>query len=299
MILWGAYVRATGSGAGCGAHWPLCNGTVVPRDPAAATLIELTHRLTSGLALLAVLALLWGAFRTFPRGHRVRAGAALTVFFMLTEAAIGAGLVLFEMVAENASMARALWMSAHLLNTFFLLAALAITAWWGSGGPAVALRGSRPVPWILGAGILALLVLGMSGAITALGDTLYPARSLAQGIRDDFSPTASVLVRLRVFHPLIALGVGLYVVLSAGMVTRLRPHPTTRRLARGLTLAFLAQIGIGFLNLALLAPVWLQLVHLLLADIVWVLLVLMTVSALRAPRYGPLARSVDAAGVGA
>ncbi len=34
VALWGAYVRATGSGAGCGSHWPTCNGEILPRAPA-------------------------------------------------------------------------------------------------------------------------------------------------------------------------------------------------------------------------------------------------------------------------
>src|SRR5262245_62215656 len=69
VIVWGAVVRATGSGAGCGSHWPLCNGVVVPRSPSMATLIELGHRLTSGLALLLVLGLVIGAWRQIGRAH--------------------------------------------------------------------------------------------------------------------------------------------------------------------------------------------------------------------------------------
>ena len=44
VILWGAVVRATSSGAGCGDHWPLCNGVVLQSNPRLATLIELAHR---------------------------------------------------------------------------------------------------------------------------------------------------------------------------------------------------------------------------------------------------------------
>src|SRR5829696_8162535 len=98
VILWGAYVRATGSGAGCGSHWPLCNGEVVPRAAAAQTLIEFTHRATSGLALLAVVALVAWVFQAFPRRHPARKGAASSLVLILTEAAVGAGLVLFELV---------------------------------------------------------------------------------------------------------------------------------------------------------------------------------------------------------
>src|SRR5919197_2484990 len=126
VILWGAYVRATGSGAGCGAHWPLCNGEFVPRSPAAQTLVEFTHRLSSGLALLFALALPLWTFRVTPPRHPARSAAVWCLIFMLLEAAIGAGLVLFQLVAHDPSIARAYAMSAHLVNTFLLLAAITL-----------------------------------------------------------------------------------------------------------------------------------------------------------------------------
>ena len=103
VILWGAYVRATGSGAGCGSHWPLCNGEVIPRTGQIETLVEFTHRLSSGAAFLLVVGMLVWAWRIFPRRHRVRAAAIFSMIFMITEAFVGAGLVLFELVADNAS----------------------------------------------------------------------------------------------------------------------------------------------------------------------------------------------------
>ncbi len=280
VILWGAFVRATGSGAGCGSHWPLCNGQVVPQAPQVETLIEFSHRLTSGLSLLLVLAMFVWAWRAFPKGHSVRLGAGLSLFFIVTEALIGAGIVLLELVADNASMARAAWMAAHLLNTFLLLGALTLTAWWASGGEPVRLRRQGSLAWLLGLGIGATLFLGMSGAVTALGDTLFPAASLAEGIRQEFSPAANFMVRLRIFHPVIAVITGLYLVVAGGVTSFLRPTPLTRRLARSLTVLYLVQLGVGLLNVALLAPVWMQLVHLLLADFVWIALVLLAATAL-------------------
>src|SRR5262249_872473 len=129
VIVWGAYVRASKSGAGCGSHWPLCNGEVIPNSPTIKTLIEYSHRLSSGLALLLVVGMLVWVFRAYARKHQLRYLSAFAMFFMLMEAAIGAGLVLFEMVAENKSIARALWISAHLINTFLLIGTLALTAW--------------------------------------------------------------------------------------------------------------------------------------------------------------------------
>jgi heme A synthase len=280
VILWGAFVRATGSGAGCGSHWPLCNGEVVPRAPALATLIELGHRLTSGVALLLVAGLVVGAWRGFPRGHPARLGAALSGLFIVTEALIGAGLVLFEYVAADTRVARAYWVGGHLFNTFLLVAALVLTAWWASGGRPLRLRGQGPsAAWLL-TSIAAVLVLGISGAVTALGDTLFPVESLAEGSALTFSPTAHVFVRLRVWHPALAVVVGLLLAGAAVAAVRARPRPVVRRCAAALAALYGVQLLVGVLNVWLLAPVALQLVHLLLSDGVWVALVLMAAAAL-------------------
>src|SRR6185503_6073570 len=193
VILWGAFVRATGSGAGCGSHWPTCNGEVIPRPKTLATVIELTHRLTSGAVLVMVLVELVWALAVFPKGHPARRGAVLSTFFMVNEALIGAALVLFEYVAHDKSVGRAVWMSIHLVNTFFLVAALTCTAYWGAGGARLRLRDQGLVFALVIAGALGTLVVGVSGAITALGDTLFAAPSLARGLADDLSPAAHFL----------------------------------------------------------------------------------------------------------
>lgn len=279
VILWGAYVRATGSGAGCGSHWPLCSGQVIPRTPQVETMIEFTHRVSSGLALLLVIGLMVWAFRLYPKGHSVRLGASLSMFFMLTEALVGAGLVLFELVADNASTARALVIAIHLVNTFLLLAALTLTAWWASGGKPIQLKGQGWPGLALGLGLLSMLLLGASGAVTALGDTLFPASSLAEGLQQKFSPTAHFLVRLRLFHPLIAIGVGVYILTVIGLFNVLHPDRRTQYLSRIFAGLYLGQLGAGALNVFLLAPVWLQLGHLLLSDLIWIILVLLLASA--------------------
>jgi heme A synthase len=280
IILWGAYVRASGSGAGCGSHWPLCNGEVLPRNPQIETLVEFTHRLTSGFALVLVVALLIWAFRAYPKGHVVRLGAGLSTLLIIVEALIGAGLVLFMLVADNASIARALFMAIHLANTFLLLAALTLTAWWASGGQPIQVRKQGAAAWLLGIGIVGTLVLGVSGAITALGDTLFPATSLAEGLRQDLSPTAHILIRLRLLHPTIAIGLGVYLLFAASCVSVLRPDAQTKRFARSMLGLFMLQLAAGLLNVVLLAPIWMQLVHLLLADLVWIVLILLTATAL-------------------
>jgi heme A synthase len=280
VILWGAYVRASGSGAGCGSHWPLCNGQVIPRAAQIETLVEFTHRLTTGLAGLLVLFMFIWAWRAYAQGHLVRQGAAWSLFFMVTEGLIGAALVLFELVAYNDSLARAISGALHLLNTFFLLAALTLTAWWASGGQPIRLRNQGAPSLLLGVGLLGLLLLGASGAVTALGDTIFPAGSLAEGLRQDFSPTAHFLVRLRLWHPAIAIVLGLYLVLAGSAVRVMRPMPDTIRFSRALIALFLVQLAAGTLNVLLLAPIWLQLIHLLLADLVWITLVLLCAAVL-------------------
>jgi len=284
VILWGAYVRATGSGAGCGAHWPLCNGEVLPRAPTAEMLVEFSHRLTSGLALLGVVALLWWTFKARPAGDPARRGATWSMIFMLAEAAVGAGLVLFQLVADNTSMARALFMAVHLVNTFLLVASLTLTAHWLSGGSPVRLTGRGTLGWMCGLGATALMLVGVSGAIAALGDTLFPSSSFAEALAADLSPTSHALIRLRLLHPALSVAVGILLVLGVPRLP-VPPDDTRGRLAsRALVVLATVQLSVGFLNVILLAPVWMQLVHLLLADLIWVAFVLTAASVLAARR---------------
>jgi heme A synthase len=274
VILWGAYVRATGSGAGCGSHWPLCNGEVIPRSSTFETLVEFTHRLSSGLALILILGMFVWAFRKYPRQHIVRMGATLSVILIFTEALVGAGLVLFSWVAKDESLGRVIAMAVHLVNTFLLLAALTLTAWWASGGARIRLSDKGLITWAFGLGLLGVLILGVTGAITALGDTLFPAGSLAQGLSQDFSPTAHFLIRLRVFHPFIALLTGIYTVSLAVWIGLSREDRMARRMTVLLSVIFILQLIAGLINLVLLAPVPMQIIHLLLADLLWISFVL-------------------------
>ena len=268
VILWGAYVRASGSGAGCGGHWPLCNGQVLPPSHQAATLIEYAHRATSGIALMGVFALALWARRVFPKGHRARTAAALAALFIVTEALLGAGLVLFNYVAQDASAGRAIYLSLHLANTQLLLAALAITAWFAAHPDAKPARPFIPA-------LIALPVavgVSITGVIAALGDTLFPATSLAAGIRQDFSPAVALLVRLRVIHPALAIVSSAFFIYVALGALRARYGQGTQRAAWSVLVLVLAQLCAGALNIALLAPVWMQLLHLLLADLLWIAL---------------------------
>ncbi|MEW5981029.1 MAG: COX15/CtaA family protein [Acidobacteriota bacterium] len=284
VILWGAYVRATGSGAGCGAHWPLCNGEVIPRTTTVEMAIEFSHRASSGLALLAVIVLLFWVRRSCSAGHRARLGAASSLVFILTEAGLGAGLVLFRLVAGDESLARVLVMPLHLANTLVLLACLTLTAHWVSGGAPVSLRGRGRTAAIVVGALVALAGVGTTGAVAAIGDTLYPATSLVDGIRRDWSPTASLAIRLRILHPTLAVAAGVF--LMFGLMARVRVPPGDERGQRAkhaLIGLIVAQVLFGFANLWMLAPIWMQLVHLLLADLMWIALVLTGAAVLAGP----------------
>jgi cytochrome c oxidase assembly protein subunit 15 len=276
VILWGAFVRASGSGAGCGSHWPLCNGEVVPMAASMETLVEYGHRLTSGLALVAVVWLVVWAWRTYPARHRVRIAALWAFVFIIIEALIGAGLVLLEYVASNVSVARAFWMAGHLLNTFLLLGALTLTAWWASGGQPLRLRGQDALGWMMAIALVGMALLGANGGITALGDTLI----LTAGISPAESTVVAALRDLRILHPILAFVVSGLVGAAVWIAINRRPGAQTRRFGRLVVALIVAQLLLGALNVALKAPIWLQLTHLLAADLIWITLVLLAASAL-------------------
>jgi heme A synthase len=244
-----------------------------------ATIIEYSHRLTSGVALLAVLALVVWTFRVRPAGHPARTGAALSLAFIVSEAAVGAGLVLFRLVADNATMARAMFMAVHLLNTFILLGVLTLTAWWLSGGSRLAFRGNRAAALSIAAGCAGLLLAGASGAVAALGDTLFPSMTLTDALWADLSASSHVLIRLRMLHPVFAVGAALVLLAFAPRLARGHGERAVRG-ARTVTLLVALQLALGFLNVVLLAPVWLQLLHLLVADAIWIGFVLLGATAL-------------------
>ena len=285
VILWGAFVRATGAGAGCGSHWPLCNGVVVPRNPRLETLIELGHRLTSGLDVLLVGLLVYLVWRNYAPGHRARTFAVLSMVFLIAEALIGAGLVIFEQVAENTSETRGIWVGGHLVNTFLLLAVLAQCAWsMGERKTGPETNGFWTGLW-LKAAMAGMLLLGISGAITALGDTLFPVASLAEGKAMTFAVDSHPFVRLRIWHPVLAIAVGAVLALAAYRAASTAPGgSTTRILAVICVCLYACQLGLGVANMWFLAPIPLQMGHLLLADLGWISLILLaSPSAERAP----------------
>lgn len=285
VILWGAVVRATGSGNGCGDHWPLCEGQVIPHAAQIATVIEFAHRLTSGVAVLFVIGLVYFAFRRFAKGHRARRYAAAALFFTLTEGLLGAALVLFGDVGNNASPSRVFILSLHLVNTFLLLASLALTAKWAGGDGLILSSGraeiAEPRPRSRGlvvAYVLALigtLALAVTGTIAALADTLFHATSLAQGFEWDVSGTSSPLLHLRIIHPALAVFVGTFLIVLAVHTLITPTPPAAKQAATALAGLVALQFCLGLLNVLLLTPVWVQVLHLLNADLVWITLVLL------------------------
>jgi heme A synthase len=279
VILFGAVVRITGSGAGCGQHWPSCNGEVAHLPRSLETGIELTHRVTSGLALVGVILVVVLSFRAYPKGHLVRRASGWALVFMLVEALIGAALVLFALVANNASLWRAVVMPAHLVSTYALTAALYLTLARQPAPPPPRASGAWQLFWL---GAAVLVVISGTGAVTALGDTLYPpsVTDAAARMAEDHGDGSTFLQRLRVLHPVVAvLGGALLATLAARLARRVGSAAATRA-ARLVTLAVGVQLAAGIVNVLLSAPGWLQVLHLALALFVWLTFVRLGVEVL-------------------
>jgi heme A synthase len=215
------------------------------------------------------------AFRYYPKGNLVRKGAVLSMIFIITEALVGAGLVLFEWVADDASSGRVISIAVHLINTFILLAFLALTAWWASTESKMYFAGRKFLTSGFVLGFLGVILIGVTGAITALGDTLFPSNSIFEGIQADFSNPAHFLIRLRIWHPIIAVVVGFYLMFLGVLISLFYESETIKRLAWILFCGVILQLVAGLINVLLLAPIWMQILHLFLADFVWISFVLL------------------------
>lgn len=282
VVLWGAYVRATGSGAGCGDKWPECGGAVLGASANAHTIIEFTHRATSGIALLMVAALVIWSWRVTTKRDWARYSAVLAAVFLANEALLGAALVLLGHVAGDKSSGRILFLCLHFGNTLLLLAMLALTAWWLRKANSSLRLIRKPCEVLaIGAGLFATMVIGITGAVAALGDTLYPAMSLRSSLAQDFGSGTPALLRLRLVHPVVAVTAAVYIVWVVFAITRRQARPTKAPIA--LLVLFLAQIGIGVINVLLLAPIWLQIVHLCVADLLWITLAIVSAELLFEP----------------
>lgn len=275
VIVWGAFVRSSGSGAGCGSHWPLCNGQVLPVASGMKTWIEFAHRASSGGSLLLAGVLGYWAWNAFPAGHGARKAALRSVAFTLAEALIGAFIVLLGLVAQNQSLTRAVSISLHYTNTLLLLASLVQTAWRADSEQSLRPRAvlwSSERTWRVA--FFGVILTGAAGAITALGDTLFPASSLASGIQSELAAGAPRLLALRIYHPVLAVGVATYLIWF--LDARLGIHfddGVGRKLKSALVGTVVLQLILGASNVILLAPTTIQLLHLLTAEVLWILLI--------------------------
>jgi len=228
--------------------------------------------------MVLVFGLTAATFRVVSAGYPARRASLAASGFMIVEALVGAALVLLELVGENDSKARAVVMAIHLVNTMALVAALVVCLWlvrrpqlrsldWKFAG----LSG-----WAYG-GAATLAVVSAAGAVTALGDTLYPVVGTTL---DAARPEGDVhfLDLLRGVHPVLAVIGSVILVWGAGRLTdaesqradREAPIGPRTRAARLIVALVVFQIFLGLVNIGLSAPGWMQITHLAFANFVWI-----------------------------
>ena len=285
VIIWGVFLRASHSGDGCGQHWLTCQGEVVPSAPQLKTVIEFSHRLTTGLSAITVLVLFIWAFRRFTKGDPARLAAAFSFVFIIIESLIGAGLVLTGNTADNWTPSRPFWAIGHLINTFLLLAALTLTCWFSSGKERIDFNVDRKVVLLLLVGVLGIFIVGSSGSLAALSNMLFPSTSIIEGFAKDFSGASPMLVRLRISHPIVSVAVGMFLIFLAGWLKRVSSNDRdVAKWVNILSLLVLVQFASGAATLLLHAPIVMQLVHLFLADAVWISFILLSANFLAVPQ---------------
>ena len=285
VVVWGAFVRASRSGDGCGDNWPHCGngGELIPGAAShSAAWIEWTHRASTSVLGPLLLALVIWAFVSFGKGHPVRKAAIGVIIFTAIEAWIGRHLVLNKLVVDNATSQRAFWMSLHLANILSLFACLTLTAWWSGGGARWSWKGQGKLGVMWALCFVGVIALAITGALSALGDTLHPVSTLMEGVRQDFAAEASLILRTRPLHPVLATVVSLFVAWTILVTMRERPTPQIQKMAPKVLALLAGQYLFGWWNLLILAPIWAQLMHLLLANLLWVELVLLGAAALGA-----------------
>jgi cytochrome c oxidase assembly protein subunit 15 len=279
--LWGVFLRASFSGDGCGQHWLTCKGEVIPSAPELKTVIEFTHRLTSGLALITVFALWIWSRKDESLAPNVRSAAKISFVFVVIEALIGGGLVLTGNTAGAVTASRPFWMAGHLVNTFCLLAALALTARFASGANSFALPKERRERLLLLAAFLGIILVGVTGTFAALAGMIFPSPSIAEGFARDFAQDSHLWVRLRVLHPFAAIALGFYLITLGGwFARRAEGNETVKRWSGILTKLVVVQLAWGALTVFTHAPIAMQLVHLLLADLLLISFTVLTATFL-------------------
>jgi heme A synthase len=282
VILWGVFLRASKSGDGCGQHWLTCHGEVIPSAPELKTIIEFSHRLTTGPAFLFVLILLIWALMKFGKGHAASKMALLAFVFIITEVLVGAVLVLTGNTADAVTAARPFWAVGHLLNTFALLAFLTLTAWYSTGDKKIDRQQLSSGSMILiGLATLGIVLVSISGSLAALGNMLFPSETLVEGISKDFSEASNILLRLRLSHPILAILTGVFLIFLSGWMKKSSgDDPDVARWSGVLSIVVLVQIAFGAATLLTLGPIVMQVGHLFLADLLWISFVLLSANYL-------------------
>lgn len=294
VILWGVFLRASKSGDGCGEHWLTCNGEIIPAAPQFKTIIEFSHRMTTAIdGIVMLILVVWALKIWYGRrdGHsrQVMWASLASLFFVITEAAVGAGLVLTGNTALNVTDTRPFWAMGHLINTFILLTFLTLTAWYASRERKAIFKFERKALLFIVIGTAALLFVGLSGSLAALSNMLFPSTSLAEGVAKDFSAASNMILRLRLSHPILSILTAVYMIFIAGWLKK-NPgdDPSVSRWSNALSLLIIGQVIFGAATLLTLGPIVMQLGHLLLADIVWIVFVLLSASYFSEKKGDPI-----------
>ncbi len=286
VIVWGVFLRASKSGDGCGEHWLTCNGELIPSAPQFKTIIEFSHRMTTAIDGIVMLILLVWAIKIFignrsTQSRQVLYSAVGSFFFVITEAAVGAGLVLTGNVAETVTDVRPFWAMGHLINTFILLTFLTLTAWLATKERRISLKVDTKTAALIVLGVLGLLTVGLSGSLAALSNMLFPSQTLAEGVAKDFSATSNIILRLRLSHPIMSILTSVYVIFLAGWLKAKSGDASTTWWSNAVSLLVIGQVIFGGATLLTLGPIVMQLGHLLLADLVWIAFVILVANYLK------------------
>lgn len=284
VILWGVFLRASKSGDGCGQHWLTCHGEIIPSAPELKTIIEFSHRMTTGPAFALVIILLIWAFRRFEKGSPGRKAAVASFVFIVSEVLIGGVLVLTGNTAETLTFERPFLAIGHLINSFLLLASLTLTAWFAGGQRTLNFANRRKPLLLLALAAVAILFVGTSGSVAALSSMLFPSATLTEGIARDFSAGSNILLKLRISHPILSILTSIYLIFLAGWLSAWSGREEkVKRSSNILTVIVIAQVAFGSLTLLTLAPIVMQVGHLLLADLLWISFVLLSANFLSRP----------------
>ena len=260
-ILAGAIVRATGSGDGCGASWPTCNGRVIPSLETSSEIIEFSHRSISGVLLIVTLLLfVKSKDQHTPLLHKKIIN--YLTFFVLLEAAIGAVIVIYEWVGLNSSLPRIIAVPLHLVNTFALLGFYTLIFYL--------LRESEnklsnffdkriKIAFVL------FFLTGATGSVTALADVLFPSASFVEGFIEDFDSTSEILTRLRILHPFVSTILSIFLFSESNRFKKEFEIDSS-------IIKVLVIVGVilGVLNVVSNIILPLSILHLLLADLLWI-----------------------------